>query len=187
MDSGKRVVLVDFKKAFDLVDHQILLSKLELYGLNNEALLWFNTYLIQRQQQISINNSKSDFETITCGVPQSSILGLLLFLLFINGLPLYMNNVSADLYADDTTLYDIQTSLEMIEQNLQTGLNQLHVWCRNNGMVLNSAKTKVMLVTTSQKRQRLHHTNLNLQFIDETLKMIPNDKNLCVFVHNNLM
>ena len=75
----------------------------------------------------------------------------------------------------------------MIEQNLQTGLNQLHVWCRNNGMVLNSAKTKVMLVTTSQKRQRLHNTNLNLQYIDETLKMISNDKILGVFVDNNLM
>ena len=163
------VVLIDFKKAFDLVDHHILLSKLELYGLNNEVLLWFNTYLTHRQQQVSNNNSKSDFETVTCGVPQGSILGPLLFLLFINDLPLYMKNVSADLYADDTTLYDIQTSLEMIEQNLQTGLNQLHVWCRNNGMVLNSSKTKVMLVTTSQKQQRLHNTNLTLQSIDETL------------------
>lgn len=188
MDNGKLVgvVLVDFKKAFDLVDHQILLSKLELYGINNKALMWFNTYLTHRQQQVSINNNKSDFETVTCGVPQGSILGPLLFLLFINDLPLYVDDVSSDLYADDTTLYDIQDSLDMIEQNLQSGLNQLHIWCKNNGMVLNSAKTKVMLITTNQKRQRLDNTNLNLLYMDEALKMISNDKILGVFVDNNL-
>ena len=93
---------------------------------------------------------KSDFETVTFGVPQGSILGPLLFLLFIKNLPLYIN-VSADLYADDTTLYDVQNSIEMIEHNLQIGLNQLHIWCKYNGMVLNSTKTKVMLITTCQK------------------------------------
>ena len=98
-----------------------------------------------------------------------------------------MDNVSADLYADDTTLYNIQTSMQMIEQNLQFGLNQLHIWCRNNGMVLNSAKTEVMLITTNQKRQRMHNANLNLQYIGETLNMISSDKTLAVFVDNNLI
>ena len=75
MDNGKMigVVLVDFKKAFDLVDHKILLSKLKLYGIDNEALKWFNTYLAHRQQQVSLNDNKSDFETVTFGVPQGSI------------------------------------------------------------------------------------------------------------------
>ena len=65
------------------------------------------------------------------------------------------------------TLYDIQSSLESIEVNLQEGLNQLHIWCKNNGMVLNSVKTRVMLVTTNQKRLRLQNTNLNLQYMDD--------------------
>ena len=118
LDCGKMVgvVLVDFKKAFDLVDRQILLSKFKLYGIDNECLMWFNSYLTHRQQQVSVNNSKSSFETVTYGVPQGSILGPLLFLLFINDLPLHMGDVSADLYADDTTLYDIHNSLEIIEQ-----------------------------------------------------------------------
>ena len=189
MDNGKMigVVLVDFKKAFDLVDHKILLSKLKLYGIDNEALTWFNTYLAHRQQQVSLNDNKSDFETVTFGVPQGSILGPLLFLLFINDLPLYINNVSADLYADDTTLYDVQNSIEMIEHNLQIGLNQLHIWCKYNGMVLNSAKTKVMLLTTSQKRQRLPSINLNLNYSEESLKVVSNDKILGVFVDDNLV
>ena len=119
-----------------LVDHDILMSKLEFYGINDKTLSWFKSYLSQRQQQVSIYNTKSRFRPITCGVPQGSILGPLLFLLFINDLPLYTSNV-LDMYADDTTLYNVQTSPDTIE--------------KNNGMVLNSAKTKVMLITTNQK------------------------------------
>ena len=95
-------------------------------------------------------------------------------------------NVSTDLYADDTTLYDIQDSMERIENNLQSVLNNLHVWCGNNGMILNSSKTKVLLVTTTQKRQRLQNENLDLKFNNEPLNMISNDKILGKYVDNNL-
>ena len=138
------------------------------------------------KQQVSVNNCMSGFKQITYGVPQGSILGPLLFLLFINDLPLYTKNVSTDLYADDTTLYDIQDSMERIEDNLQSALNNLHVWCSNNGMILNSSKTKVLLVTTNQKRQRLHNENLDLKFNNESLNMISNDKILGIYVDNNL-
>ena len=108
-------------------------------------------------------------------------------MLFINDLPLYMSGVSADLYADDTILYDIQNSLKIIEQNLQSALNQLHLWCKSNGMLLNSNKTKVILVTTDQKRQRLNSASLQFNYIDESLNMTSSDKILGVFVDNNLM
>lgn len=188
MDKGKMigVVLVDFKKAFDLVDHQILLHKLKMYGLQDETLMWFDTYLTKRRQQVSINNTNSDFKEISYGVPQGSILGPLLFLIFINDLPLYTASVCTDLYADDTTLYDIQDSMEQIESNLQSAIDNLNIWCQNNGMILNSSKTKVMLVATNQKRQRLHSDSLNLNFNNEPLNMITEDKILGVYVDNNL-
>ena len=180
------VVLVDFKKAFDLVDHQILLSKQEIYGIKEKALIWFKSYLIHRMQQVSVDNNKSEFQQVKHGVPQGSILGPLLFLLFTNDLPLYLNIVKADLYADDTTLYDIQHSVEDIEKNRQTALRKLYTWCICNGMVLNSAKTKVMLITTYQKRQRLSREELVLKFNTDSLSMITTDKILGVYINNNL-
>ena len=188
IDNGKMIgiVLVDFKKAFDLVDHKILLSKLKLYGIKDETLSWFDKNLSQRRQQVSINNAKSEFEQVTYGVPQGSILGPLLFLLFINDLPSYTSNVSTDLYADDTTLYAIQDSLEITENNLDSALNNLHIWCKCNGMLLNSAKTKVMLVTTNQKCKRINTDKLNLIYNDESLSMTTSDKILGVCVDNNL-
>ena len=83
------------------------MSKLEIYGIKDEALQWFKTYLTQGRQQVHVNNSKSDIGLVLDGVPQGSILGPLLYLLFIIDLPLYVLNVNTDLYADDTTLYDI--------------------------------------------------------------------------------
>ena len=81
---------------------------------------------------------------------------------------------------DDTTLYDVQDSLEKIEKNLQSTLNNLHIWCRGNDMILNSSKTKVILVTTNQKRKRLNKEILDLKF-----NKISNDKILGVFHHHN--
>ena len=105
------MVMVDFRKAFDLVDHTLLLKKLRHYKISDEkTLLWFSSYLLNRKQKVVINNIESTTQNIVCGVPQGTILGPLLFLMFINDLPLYTDNVFADLYADDTTIYQISNS-----------------------------------------------------------------------------
>ena len=76
---------------------------------------------------------------------------------------MFTSNVLTDMYADDTTLYFIHRSLEAIERNLQIALNELNIWCKNNGKVLNTAKTKVMLITTKQKRNGLVNDKIELK------------------------
>ena len=151
-------------------DHHQDLKKLRHYKISDETLLWFSSYLLNRKQKVVINNIESTTENIVCGVPQGTILGPLLFLMFINDLPLYTDNVFTDLYADDTTIYQISNSQHFIEQDLQMALQKLSVWCKLNGMLLNTEKTKVMLITTSQKRLHLHNSILNLTFNNDSLK-----------------
>ena len=142
--------------------------------------------MLNRKQKVVINNIELTTENIVCGVPQGTILGPLLFLMFINDLPLYTDNVFTELYADDTTIYQISNSQHFIEQDLQMALQKLSVWCKLNGMLLNTEKTKVMLITTSQKRLHLHNSILNLTFNNDSLKNIDNDKVLGIYIDNNL-
>ena len=179
------MVMVDFRKAFDLVDHILLLKKLRHYNLSAEAVNWFSSYLLNRKQKVVINNTESATENTVCGVPQGSILGPLLFLLFINDLPLYTNNVSTDLCADDTTLFHIGESQVSIERSLQLALLNLSEWCKLNGMLLNTAKTKVMIITTVQKRLHLNNNYLHLTYNDDTLKTVETEKVLGVHIDNN--
>ena len=191
INDGKFVgcLMVDFRKAFDLVDHNILLQKLKLYKCDESSLSWFNSYLSNRTQRVAMNNKCSDSEQISFGVPQGSILGPLLFLIFINDLPLALKHAvtSIDLYADDTTVYDIQSSMETLQQNLQNSLILLNKWCRENGMVINTDKTKVMLITSRQKRYKLQNDSLFLNSDGVDLKLSSNEKILGVQIEENLI
>ena len=103
-DEVTALVFVGFKKAFDVVDHELLLKKLELCRVGDVALSWFGSYLSKRSQFVALERSLSKHMEIKQGVPQGSVLGPVLFLLFVNDLPLHLHNSSADIHADDTTL-----------------------------------------------------------------------------------
>ena len=186
LDNGELVgvLLVDFRKAFDLVDHNILLKKLELYKLNQVTLNWFRLYLSDRKQVVSFKNNTSEQKTVKCGVPQGSILGPLLFLMFINDLPLHIK-VKTDLYADDATVYEISKSKQEIERKLQLAIKDLARWCKQNGMIINTEKTKVMLITTRQRRSIINE-DLNLSLNNIQLLTVSNEKVLGVQIDNNL-
>ena len=98
------LVLIDYCKAFDMIDHAILLDKLNAYGVTGLSLEWFKSYLSERRQLVTLAGTKSDIATVRHGVPQGSILGPLLFIVFINDLPLHVSSCKIDLYADDTTI-----------------------------------------------------------------------------------
>ena len=99
------VVFLDLKKAFDTIDHNILLKKLSKYSLSVNVVEWFKSYLTNRKQLIKVNGVKSDFKDVLCGVLQGSILGPLLFILYNNNMIEYLMNSRINLYSDDTTLY----------------------------------------------------------------------------------
>lgn len=186
LDKGELVgvLLVDFRKAFDLVDHSVLLQKMEFYKLNQNSLKFFKSYLTNRQQSVFVNNTQSSHASVKYGVPQGSILGPLLFLLFINDLPLH-TDLMTDLYADDATLYETGKSKDLIERKLQKAISDLASWCKQNGMVINIDKTKAMLITTSQRRSRIKNS-LQLSLNGIQLSTVSNDKVLGVQLDNNL-
>ena len=98
-------IFIDLQKAFDTVNHKILLSKLEHYGVRGCALEWFGSYLSDRKQYVYVNGSNSNLLSVTCGVPQGSVLGPLLFLIYINYLPNASKKLNFYLFADDTNIY----------------------------------------------------------------------------------
>ena len=159
------LLLIDYKKAFDLVDHEILLTKLKSYNIESKELKLFRNYLKDRHQYVKLGQHTSDPKTITHGVPQGSILGPLLFLVFINDLPNIVNKSTVDIFADDTTICasaPVASCTVSLKDTLQSDLNQVTEWSTNNSMIVNSTKTKVVLITGQRLDKKLEDRNLTL-------------------------
>jgi hypothetical protein len=124
-------VFIDLRKAFDTVDHELLILKLRNLGFST-VINWFTSYLSSRTVVTSINNSTSSARPVTVDVPQGSILGPLLFLIFINDLPQCLNHCKSILYADDTLLYYSAKSTTEHEAKINADLQSLSHWLNNN-------------------------------------------------------
>ena len=146
------LLLIDFSKAFDMVDHDILLSKLEHYGIRGLSLEWFKSYLIDRQQYVHVNGHNSAKSTLKYGVPQGSILGPLLFIVYINDLPHISSIVKFILYADDANIILTGYTYTEIQNKIEILLTELLSWVNNNGLKLNIEKNKYMIFSNKKKQ-----------------------------------
>ena len=142
------VVFLDLKKAFDTVDHAIILSKLNAYGIGSE---WFKSYLSDRNQKCFVNGFLSPNRSLSCGIPQGTILGPLLFLIYINDLPNCLEHSQARMYADDTHLTLASNNVRDINQNLNQDLVNVSEWLIANKLTLNQSKTEFMLIGSRQR------------------------------------
>ena len=142
LDKGKHVgaVFMDLSKAFDTINHELLIAKLEAYGFSTNALLFMLSYLKNRSQRISINSSFSTWEEIIAGVPQGSILGHLLVNIFLNDIFYFEKRAFLSNYADENDLYAFCSNLEEVKQNLRQDLLKPLEWFHENCMTLNPEK-----------------------------------------------
>ena len=147
LDEGKYCagVFVDLKKAFDTVDHNLLLRKLDYYGIRGIANEWFCSYLKKRKQFVSIQNIMPSVKEILTGVPQGSVLGPLLFPIYINDLHKSIRFSKTCPFADDTSIIQSNTSLERLSKQVKKDLSNLSNWLRANKLNLNVKKTELVI------------------------------------------
>ena len=148
---------MDLRKAFDTVDHEILLLKLRSYGVcggggGGGALHLFRSYLEQRTQICQVDCSKSTPKVLKCGVPQGTILGPLLFLLYINDLPQCLDFSHPRMYADDTSITYAGKDVKEINDFLNKDLKSINTWLSANELTLNLTKTEFLVITSRQRR-----------------------------------
>ena len=153
-------VFLDLSKAFDTINHDILLNKLEHYGVRGVALEWFRSYLIGRSQFVHYGGCDSAGRDVTCGVPQGSVLSPLLFIIYTNDLPNTLINTHSILFADDTTLYCSNSNISDARQFLENDLFRLNDWFRANKLSLNV-----------HKKTQLHDLSSSSSYIHSPMKL----------------
>ena len=155
-------VFLDLQEAFDTVDHKILLSKINHYGIKGIPYEWFKSYLTNRQQFTTVNNKQSELSSIEFSILQSSILGPLLFLIYINDLSKVIIFSSVHHFADDTNILYVSSYLKDINKKINNDLSNLVPWLRANKISLNVSKTEIVIFK-SHSKQFTRHLNFRLR------------------------
>ena len=175
-------IFLDFSKAFDTVDHKILLRKLEHYGIRGLAKAWFCSYLSNRSQFVLLGNATSDEKLVTHGVPQGSVLGPLLFLIYVNGFSRSSDSLDFHLFADNSNLFFAHKSLQFLELHLNEQLCKVGHWLRVNKLSLNADKSNVVVFHPQKKVCY----SINLLINDNIIRHENSIKYLGIIIDSNL-
>ena len=178
-------IFLDLKKAFDTVDHGILLSKLSKYGAVGTPLRWFASYLTDRKQYCQINGHKSCLKNVLCGIPQGSCLGALLFILYVNDFEQCLEKCTANMYADDTSVTGPAEDLTQLCNDLKTEVGNIAEWLRLNKLSLNTDKTEYMVVGHKPQTNSISEP-IEIKINEEPVKRVQTVKYLGTMVDENL-
>ena len=144
-------LLTDLSKAFDCINHELLIAKLEAYGFDKDSLKFILSYLTDRMHRTKLNNSLSPWANIYSGIPQGSILGPLLFNIYINDLLLFVNGKNVANYADDNTPYAMNLRLDSLVENIENDASILITWFRDNYLKMNEDKCHLLITNQEEK------------------------------------
>ena len=177
-------IFIDLKRAFDTVNHSILLDKLNFYGIRGTPFNWMHSYLLYRSQYVQIDSWKSPLLPIKCGVPQGSVLGPLLFLIYINDIFSCSNYLSFILFADDTNIFFQHKNISELTKIVNHELSFVATWFKANKLTLHPDKTKFILFHPARKKINLDDLSINID--KNSINRVEHTKFLGVIIHQNL-
>ena len=165
---------IDFKKAFDCVQHSLLVKKLKNLNLDDITVKWLENYLTNRQQKVRANGYESAPLNVEQGVPQGSIVGPLMYIIYANDIAGIMKKCEVSMYADDTAIFSNCHSVKLAQSRMQASLKALEQWCSVNGIYINVKKTKYMLFGSKVALAKYKDTEIKLKIGKETISRANN-------------
>jgi hypothetical protein len=174
---------LDIKKCFDTIDHDLLLFKLEKYGIRNNELEWFKSYLFNRTQLVVNNGKRSSKSVLNIGVPQGTILGPVLFLLYINDLSNSVCKANINIYADDVVVYSSNSNISQLQNEMQNVMDSVYDWYKLNKLSLSTEKCSTMVIMNNPNKT---YSDFNIKLGNVNLEQVKSMKYLGVVIDERL-